>query len=193
MSEHDKNEDQSAGQPSEARANPEDSRRDFLKLAAIGGLGAGGAAVVLVPGAALVAYPLNHATTSGSNVFVPAGKKQQFKPDGEPVKVDLYTDKTDAWNRINNVKVGSAWVLNHEGKLTAFSTVCPHLGCAIDYEAEAGHFKCPCHRSAFTKDGKVEAGPSPRPMDSLEVKEEKGLVQVKFQRFRQGQKEKEAV
>jgi menaquinol-cytochrome c reductase iron-sulfur subunit len=80
-----------------------------------------------------------------------------------------------------------------DGKLTALSTTCPHLGCAVDFDAAAGKFKCPCHRSAFTLDGTVEEGPSPRPMDALELQETDGLVAIRFQRFRTGVSDKEPV
>jgi hypothetical protein len=39
----------------------------------------------------------------------------------------------------------------------------------------------------------VEEGPSPRPMDTLEVEEKDGLVAIRFQRFRQGVAGKEPV
>jgi menaquinol-cytochrome c reductase iron-sulfur subunit len=84
-------------------------------------------------------------------------------------------------------------VLERDGALHAFSTVCPHLGCAVDYDPAAGKFKCPCHRSAFGLDGSVEAGPSPRPLDALEVKEEDGLVAIRLVRYRQGIAQKEPV
>jgi Rieske Fe-S protein len=61
-----------------------------------------------------------------------------------------------------------------------------HLGCAIDWDAAADRFKCPCHRSAFDKNGKIEDGPAPRTMDELECKEEGGLLSIKYLRFKQG-------
>ena len=41
--------------------------------------------------------------------------------------------------------------------------------------------------------GAVEAGPSPRAMDSLDLAEDNGLVTIRFQRFRQGVAAKEPV
>src|SRR4051812_4654684 len=130
----------------------DEGRRLFLKLG-VHGLGAGVAAVTAGPAIAYLAYPLSHDTTTGSSGFIPAGRADQFK-EGEPVKVTLLADKIDAWNRVEQVKIGSAWVVNTGGKLVAFSSVCPHLGCAVDYESAEHKFKCPCHRSAFGLDGK---------------------------------------
>jgi Rieske Fe-S protein len=170
----------------------DDGRRLFLKLG-VHGLGAGVAAVTAGPAIAYLAFPLSHDPTTGGTGFIVAGRAERFK-ENEPVKVDLIADKMDAWNRIEQVKVGSAWVVKINGKLTAFSTVCPHLGCAVDYEAASGKFKCPCHRSAFNHEtGAIEDGPAPRPLDTLEVKDDGGLVSIQYQRYKQGVPDKQIV
>ncbi|MEE9383155.1 MAG: Rieske 2Fe-2S domain-containing protein [Nannocystaceae bacterium] len=165
------------------------SRREFLKVAAMGACGVGLVGVAAIPGAAYVAYPLNHATTVGGTGLLPAGKLKRFKK-GVPSKVDFFDDRVDAWNRIEDVKIGSAWVVRTEDRLLALSSLCPHLGCAIDFDAESIKFKCPCHRSSFSLEGKKEEGPAPRAMDELDVVEEGGLVQVRYLRFKQGANER---
>jgi quinol---cytochrome c reductase iron-sulfur subunit, bacillus type len=181
-----------AGKPAPADPSGEDPRRDFLKTIGIGGIGLGLSAVAGAPAVAYVAYPIFHVTVEGSGGFVKVGKAESFKA-GQPVKVDLFADKRDAWNRIIKVKVGSAWVMREGDKLRAYSSVCPHLGCAVDFDPDVTKFKCPCHHSVFTLEGKVEGGPAPRPMDELELEEKEGAVLVRYQRFRQGIAEKEAV
>jgi Rieske Fe-S protein len=173
-------------------AESDDSRRDFLKTIGIGGLSVGLGAVVAAPAAAYVGYPLMHATVSGADTFIKVGKAEAFKP-GQPVKVDVFADKRDAWNRVVKVKVGSAWVMREGDKLRAYTTVCPHLGCAVDYDGDVTRFKCPCHKSVFGMDGKVESGPSPRPMDDLELEEKDGVVAIRYRRYRQGIAEKETI
>lgn len=171
---------------------PNESRRRFM-VTGVGFVGTAVAGVTLAPAAKLLAYPLadDAATNSGSDVLIDAGKASQF---GEaPIKVDLYADKVDAWNRQINVKVGSAWVLERDGELIAMSTVCPHLGCAIDYDEEGKRFVCPCHDSFFDLDGVQTEGPSPRSMDRLDLVAAENLVKVRYQRFKQGVEEKEPV
>lgn len=164
------------------------SRRGLLK-AGVGVLGCGLAAIPAVPAIGYVLHPLGRERAAGA--FLPVGARAQFS--ATPVRVDLHADRVDAWSRERDVKLGSCWVVEQDGKLQAFSTACPHLGCAVDYEAGEGKFKCPCHRSAFSAKGEVEAGPSPRPLDTLEVEEKDGLVAIRFQRFRQGVPGKEPV
>ncbi len=46
----------------------------------------------------------------------------------------------------------------------AISAVCTHLGCTVRTEAEMTEkraFVCPCHGSAYAKDGEPVAGPAP--------------------------------
>jgi menaquinol-cytochrome c reductase iron-sulfur subunit len=167
-----------------------DERRHFLKVVGIGGLGAGLAAVVGAPAVVFVTYPLGHETISGGDEFIAVGKLADFA-EGKPTKVEIFANKRDAWNRIVDVKIGSAWILRDGDRVRAFSTVCPHLGCAIDHEGE--FFKCPCHRSAFGLDGAVKEGPSPRSMDELEVQTEGEAIAIRYRRFKQGVSAKEAV
>ncbi|MDC0671139.1 QcrA and Rieske domain-containing protein [Nannocystis radixulma] len=172
-----------------AGGEPDGGRRAVLKLG-IGALGLGLAAVPAVPAIGYLLFPSG--VKHGEAAFLPAGKRSALA-GSTPVRVDLYADKVDAWNKTPDVKLGSCWVLERDGALHAFSTVCPHLGCAVDFDAEAQKFKCPCHRSAFGLDGTVEAGPSPRPLDSLEIKEQDGLVAIRLVRYRQGVADKEPV
>jgi Rieske Fe-S protein len=74
--------------------------------------------------------------------------------------------------------------------VVAFSTICPHLGCGIDWVESKNSFGCPCHESFFSLDGKVSSGPAPRPMDSLETRVVDGVIEVKFEKFKIGTAEK---
>lgn len=161
-------------------------------MTGVGLLGAGLAGLTLGPAAAFLAHPLSTATTSGSDELIPVGNPISFGAE-EPVKVDLYSDKVDAWNRVIQVKVGSAWVLERGGELVAFSTVCPHLGCGIDYDPVKAKFLCACHQSWFSLDGAVEEGPSPRAMDTLHLEADEKLVQIRYERFKQGVETKEPI
>ena len=172
-------------------SSPLGSRRAFLGGTSVA-LGVGLAASVLGPTAVFLAHPLGHATTSGSDDYIPAGQPSQFTTDA-PVKVDLFADKVDAWNRVIRVKVGSAWVLQEGGELIALSTVCPHLGCGVDWDGQAKKFYCACHKSWFSRAGAAEDGPSPRGMDRLEMKTDEKLVAIRYQRFKLGIEAKEPI
>lgn len=56
-----------------------------------------------------------------------------------------------------------------EGELRAFSAVCTHLTCTVNYEGDTETLFCPCHNGRFDLAGNVVSGPPPRPLESLEV------------------------
>lgn len=47
------------------------------------------------------------------------------------------------------------------GSYAAFSTTCPHQGCAVS-SVSGGTIVCPCHGSTFALDGSVVQGPATR-------------------------------
>jgi len=70
----------------------------------------------------------------------------------------------DGWN--TSVQKKTAWVVNLPGKgIVAYGPQCTHLGCAYHWVEGTQQFLCPCHTSIFALDGKVLAGPAPRPLD----------------------------
>lgn len=113
--------------------------------------------------------------------------------DGTPVFQEIRKDVVDAWNTYLNQPVGSVYLRKTEdGTINCFSSECPHLGCTVGTEeTEQGlKYKCPCHDSRFSLDGKPNNEIPPRPMDELDVKvSNNGDVWVKFQSFRIGVKE----
>ncbi len=55
------------------------------------------------------------------------------------------------------------------GELRAFSAVCTHLNCTVQYRPDLGHIWCACHNGHFDLNGKNIAGPPPRPLDPYVV------------------------
>jgi Rieske Fe-S protein len=51
-------------------------------------------------------------------------------------------------------------------KVLVFDAACPHVGCALVFSKESNEFKCPCHKSAFSIEGRRLMGPAPRNMIS---------------------------
>ncbi|HET8577760.1 MAG TPA: ubiquinol-cytochrome c reductase iron-sulfur subunit [Methylomirabilota bacterium] len=52
-----------------------------------------------------------------------------------------------------------------EGELRAFSAVCTHLNCTVQYRADFSHIWCACHNGHYDLNGKNIQGPPPRPLD----------------------------
>ncbi len=157
-------------------------RRVFLKwVASIAGSAAALIAAVPVLGAAL--FPVRHRTISEGEGFIPVGDSAELA-ETAPIKAVVRTTRVDAWSETKGVELASVWLQRRQdGSVRALSSICPHLGCSVDYLAESGTFSCPCHGSVFSKDGRVVSGPSPRSLDALDARIEDGRVLVKFERF----------
>jgi len=173
---------------------PPDERRAFLKVVTKG-LGALTAALALVPGFAFLAG----STRRPSGAAAPGGPSRvaaarDVKP-GKPLRVTAIGTHDDAWLRVDRVTLGSCWLVRaaEDGPIRAFSTVCPHLGCGVDFDEQAGKFNCPCHTSAFDLEGRCLSGPSPRGLDELELTAEGDDLLVQIRRFRTGLATKEPI
>ncbi|MBI4269143.1 MAG: ubiquinol-cytochrome c reductase iron-sulfur subunit [Candidatus Rokubacteria bacterium] len=55
------------------------------------------------------------------------------------------------------------------GELRAFSAVCTHLNCTVQYRPDLSHVWCACHNGHFDLNGQNIAGPPPRPLDAYVV------------------------
>ena len=167
-----------------------EDRRTLLKVLT-GVVGGGTAAVVGGPALTALLSPWGKKTVSGVGEFVPVARAEAVPEDGTPLNVPVVIQAPkDAWTALPPTTVGAVYLCKRGGKLRAYSTICPHLGCGIDYVSDSKRFSCPCHESFFGLDGQVASGPSPRGMDELELREVEGRVEVRFLKFKIGQKEK---
>jgi cytochrome b6-f complex iron-sulfur subunit len=64
-------------------------------------------------------------------------------------------------------------VINRPDKgYVAFSRVCTHLGCLVEYDRAKNRLLCPCHAGVFDFEGKVISGPPPKPLTKFVVRVE---------------------
>ena len=190
---------------------PPPERRRFLKWVTHG-LGALFGAVIGVPAVLYLIDPRNRKARAAG--FRRVGKLSDLK-EGVPSQAVLRDTRHDAWTVHPNDIVGRVWLVRRNAdpkdpKVDAYTTICPHLGCSINYDEGQKLFICPCHNGTFTLEcRKTEfvAGsnsvknPAPRDMDSLEVQLDKDpdspadrpdyFIAVKYENFAQGHEQKE--
>jgi menaquinol-cytochrome c reductase iron-sulfur subunit len=81
-----------------------------------------------------------------------------------PVELKFQQSRVDGWRVLTERR--TAWVVKAaDNSITAFGPQCTHLGCAYHWDEKPKQFVCPCHTSLFSIEGKVVAGPAPRPLD----------------------------
>jgi Rieske Fe-S protein len=86
---------------------------------------------------------------------VDAGKVQDLKPNSG--KIVKFGNKPALLVRINDTE----W--------KAFSAVCTHLNCTVQYRESRRDIWCACHNGTYDLNGRVQSGPPPRPLDELVV------------------------
>lgn len=55
------------------------------------------------------------------------------------------------------------------GEIKAFSAVCTHLDCTVQYRPDMQLIWCACHNGKYDLSGKNIAGPPPRPLENYKV------------------------
>jgi len=157
-------------------------RRTFLKWAT----GVGGFFSALLAGVpALRAFLSPTFRHKRQEKWIRLGEVDQFDPE-VPTKVDFVDTVNDAWveaRRLRNV-----WIYTEDGEhFTVYNGRCTHLGCNYALDQEKKVFRCPCHTGFFDlKSGAVLGGPPPRPLDTLPVKVEDGVLYAAYEDFRLG-------
>ena len=132
----------------------------------------------------LLEYVGSPALRRRTDVWTSIGKVADV-PSDEPKELEYASKINDGWRTTSAKK--AVWVVKQaNGGITAFSPLCPHLGCGYRWNSPAKQFQCPCHGSVYDMTGKVLAGPAPRPLDVLPTKVENGQLLVMYKDFKSG-------
>jgi cytochrome b6-f complex iron-sulfur subunit len=60
-------------------------------------------------------------------------------------------------------------VRSSDGNYSAFSAVCTHLNCTVQYRSRDRDIWCACHNGVYNLQGGNVSGPPPRPLEQFEV------------------------
>jgi len=160
------------------------ARRRFFK-AAVGVLTSLATVALAAPLVATLIGPMYRRQKVG---FASVGRLDAL-PQGEPVNLTFSYQSEEAYMRQTSLQ--DVWVVKHSPtEVTVFSPICTHLGCHLGWDAQERQFRCPCHGSVFSMEGKVLAGPAPRPLDTLPSRIENGELLVEWERFEPGVRQK---
>lgn len=128
---------------------------------------------------------------AGGGDWLEVGSVGDFS-DVAPTQKKLTVKTVDGW--VQSQSDEAVWVIKEGDKLSVFTATCPHLGCKVDWQPGNNQYYCPCHNSAFEKNGAKKPGAAAaRGLDSLESKVEGGKLLVKYQRFKSLAAEKIAI
>jgi len=124
----------------------------------------------------IFAYLLTPLIRRAPGVWLDIGRADAFKV-GETVQVAIDDPSPLPW--AGETTRTAVWLRrNDPTTFTAFAVNCTHLACPVNWQAQAQIFLCPCHGGVFYNDGRVAAGPPPRPLPRYEVRVQGANVQV---------------
>ena len=117
-------------------------------------------AVGFVSTAVAIVYPVSRF------LIPPAG--------GEPATASASAGKAAALkhNTAKIFKFGSRpgiVVRSAEGEIRAFSAVCTHLDCTVQFKGDTAQHWCACHNGTYDLGGNVVSGPPPRALEKFVV------------------------
>jgi cytochrome b6-f complex iron-sulfur subunit len=56
-----------------------------------------------------------------------------------------------------------------DGEFKAYSAVCTHLNCTVQYREDLHQIWCACHNGLYDLEGRNVSGPPPRPLEMFKV------------------------
>lgn len=60
-------------------------------------------------------------------------------------------------------------IMTAAGQYRAFSAVCPHLQCTVQFRPDLDQIWCACHNGRFNLNGQVVSGPPPNGLEEFKV------------------------
>jgi Rieske Fe-S protein len=95
------------------------------------------------------------AVPEASTNEVAAGKVQDLRPNAG--KIVKFGNRPALLVRVS------------ETEWRAFSAVCTHLNCTVQYQDSTHQIWCACHNGFYDLNGKVVSGPPPKPLEQYTV------------------------
>jgi thiosulfate dehydrogenase (quinone) large subunit len=161
------------------RVHPGVSEDRTRRVLVAGGAAFGG--LVLLGGASLfrrsptsqAASPNSSGTTttpSGSE-STPTGADTASNGSGGVVLAAVADVPVGGGKQVQDSQNGEpAWVLQlSRGNFTAYSAICPHQGCTVEFISAKEGFACPCHFSTFNAQGGLTNGPATSGLSAIPV------------------------
>ena len=151
---------------------PSDDRRGFLTRLSLILSGLMGA-VIALPG---IGFMFGSVFKRDPRVWHQLGKVDSFEV-GKTVNVEFKNASPREWAGVTAMT--GAWLRRvSEDEFIAFSINCRHLGCPVNWVADASLFMCPCHGGVYYSDGEVAAGPPQQALARYPVRVKDGYVEI---------------
>ena len=92
------------------------------------------------------------------------------------------SSSSQAIAKVSDISIGKAihikdaqgapgYIFRTKAGVFAYSAICTHQGCTVNFNSDNSHFQCPCHGAEFdpANGAKVLAGPAPSPLTKIKI------------------------
>jgi cytochrome b6-f complex iron-sulfur subunit len=97
-----------------------------------------------------------------------------------PTQISESISRSVVAGKVNGLKVNSGKIFKFgsrpgllihtaSGDWKAFSAVCTHLNCTVQYRPDRHDIWCACHNGVYDLTGRNVSGPPPRPLEEYDV------------------------
>ncbi len=163
------------GEPLEPSEEGRLTRRRFIHLGAVLGLGPVAASVLAACGG-------GGSSAENEGGEAAGGSKGQGGPKVSKGQAIVRESEMVANTALpfTNTDTGQQSLLVHlkDGGFAAYSAICTHQACTVAYQMESGKLACPCHGSVFdpARSGAVVTGPAQTPLPNTDIEIKEGKV-----------------
>ena len=104
-------------------------------------------------------------------IFTPAAVQESAAASGKTKLVKLASLKVGATKKFVLANGAPAVLFRTKTGVFAYSAICTHEGCTVNYSAASKTLKCPCHGAEFDPraSGKAIVGPANNPLAKVKV------------------------
>lgn len=114
---------------------------------------------------------------SGIVAFLSPAKKSEDNASG-PFDAGPLDDLPVGQSKVVERHGSATLIVRTEEGVLAFSAVCTHLGCIVQWDTARSQVHCPCHAAVFDTRGNVVSGPPPTPLPVYPVEVRDGHIIV---------------
>jgi len=145
--------------------SPHLDRRQFVNVV----VAALGTIMGVVIGVPAIGYLISPATkVQKKDDWISLGPLENYQV-GKPALFSFNRTTVNGWEKTVN-SYGAYVVRFSLDQVKVFSNMCTHLSCRVTWTEEAQEYVCPCHDAQFDIEGRVTAGPPPKPLVEYETK-----------------------
>lgn len=147
------------------------NRRKFMEIGIYSITGA----ITVVSGVALARFAVGQSFRKEKVKWIEVELDDSGENNPNFSRVVLEYEKKDGW--LTTSAKSLAYIKRvKDDEVIAISAGCTHLGCIVTWDEDHKIFKCPCHDGRYDTEGRVIAGPPPKPLRRHKTKIEDGRI-----------------